>query len=338
MDAYDIDNVDGSIGAAESLNKWAVFAVILSILLHIALLFWAGNRIVQNFGEAYYEQIVPRKFKLERVEIDPALLEEETPRPEPAVNHQPIPLDLPDEKMDKPTTAPAKADTVRPKEFDLDTLEAASPLKSMPAAALDTVDAASGSNLEQDLKSLREQLTTDTAASSSQPALVLPAEAVDGGGNSLAERAASMPGYSNLDNLLSKTGPLQESTAPILLPSDLLFDYDASVLQTAAEASLKKLAVLIQRNPDATFVIEGHTDTFGSDEYNLNLSKQRAQSVRDRLVNSFGIPAEHLQTAGYGSQRVIANANGSIEEQQMNRRVEIVIILPEASIPRATQP
>ncbi|MFV0416507.1 MAG: hypothetical protein ACK5NG_09100, partial [Chthoniobacterales bacterium] len=219
MDAYDLDSFDNSIGAPESFSKWAIFAVILSVLLHGALLFWVGNRSIQNFGEAYYEQLVPRQFKLERVEIDPALLEQQD-EPEVVVNRQPVPIDLPEEKMEQPATAPAKTDAVRPKEFDLESLEDAAPIKNTSVAALDTIEASSGGNLEQDLKSLREQLTADSAASTVQPVLVLPAEGV-GEGNSLAAKAASMPGYSSLDNLLSRIGPLMESTDPILLPSDL---------------------------------------------------------------------------------------------------------------------
>ncbi|MCX7869786.1 MAG: OmpA family protein, partial [Terrimicrobiaceae bacterium] len=78
-------------------------------------------------------------------------------------------------------------------------------------------------------------------------------------------------------------GPLSPKTAPILLPNDLLFDYDSDALRPQAEESLSKLATLILRNPQSRFLIEGHTDSFGSEEYNLELSARRARTVRDWL-------------------------------------------------------
>jgi outer membrane protein OmpA-like peptidoglycan-associated protein len=140
-----------------------------------------------------------------------------------------------------------------------------------------------------------------------------------------ALRGGNQPGFSNLDELLAKTGPLSSETAPILMPTDLLFDYDSADLREAAMESLSKLAMLIRRNPHATFVIEGHTDSFGSDAYNLDLSTRRADSVRAWLLTSMGIPDHRIDTRGFGESRLIAPSSGTIEEQQINRRVEIVI-------------
>ena len=103
-------------------------------------------------------------------------------------------------------------------------------------------------------------------------------------------RGADVPGFSNLDDLLARTGPLSSETAPILMPTDLLFDYDKTDLRPQALASLEKLGTLIRRNPQAAFVIEGHTDSFGSDTYNLELSRRRAESVKAWLVTMMKIP------------------------------------------------
>ena len=136
-------------------------------------------------------------------------------------------------------------------------------------------------------------------------------------------------GFSNLDDLLAQTGPLTPETAPILMPTDLLFDYDSPDLRIEALTSLRKLALLIQRNPGARFVIEGHTDSFGSDEYNLELSRKRADSVKVWLTESLGLKADSIQTVGYGKSRLLAPADGTVEQQQINRRVEIAIHAPE---------
>jgi outer membrane protein OmpA-like peptidoglycan-associated protein len=105
----------------------------------------------------------------------------------------------------------------------------------------------------------------------------------------------------------------------------LLFDYDDHRLQQGAVASLEKLGQLLRRNPQARFLIEGHSDSFGPDDYNLTLSRLRAESVKIWLIDMMGIPAESISTMGYGKTRLSAPATGTIEDQRINRRVEIVI-------------
>ena len=133
-----------------------------------------------------------------------------------------------------------------------------------------------------------------------------------------------MPNFSNLESLLSAQGPLSSKTAPILLPTDLLFDYDSPVLRSGAVGSLEKLAELIQRNPSSDFIIEGHTDNFGKPDYNQQLSLARAGSVKDWLVQAAGIDPARIQTRGMGMTRLLVQG-GTVEAQQLNRRVEIII-------------
>ena len=109
------------------------------------------------------------------------------------------------------------------------------------------------------------------------------------------------------------------------MPTDLLFDYDSASLRPGATASLQKLGRLIQRNPQAIFKVEGHTDSFGGDEYNLDLSQRRAETVKAWLVENMTIEPDRIQTQGYGKTRLIVPGDRSVEEQQLNRRVEIVI-------------
>jgi outer membrane protein OmpA-like peptidoglycan-associated protein len=71
--------------------------------------------------------------------------------------------------------------------------------------------------------------------------------------------------------------------------------------------------------------VEGYTDSFGTFEYNLDLSQRRADSVKRYLVQAMGINPAQIQTRGYGATKFRASANGSIEEQSANRRVEVVV-------------
>src|SRR5919198_6046213 len=131
-------------------------------------------------------------------------------------------------------------------------------------------------------------------------------------------------GFSDLDQLLAQKGPLGSGTK-LQLPDDQLFEYDSDVLQSSAIGQLQKLGTLIQRNPRATFSVEGYTDSFGTFEYNLDLSQRRADSVKRYLVEAMGINPAQIQTHGFGATKFRASANGSIEEQSPNRRVEVVV-------------
>jgi outer membrane protein OmpA-like peptidoglycan-associated protein len=73
------------------------------------------------------------------------------------------------------------------------------------------------------------------------------------------------PGFSDLDQLLAQKGPLGSGTK-LRMPDDQLFEYDSATLQGSAINQLQKLGTLIQRNPKATFSVEGYTDSFGTPE------------------------------------------------------------------------
>jgi outer membrane protein OmpA-like peptidoglycan-associated protein len=115
------------------------------------------------------------------------------------------------------------------------------------------------------------------------------------------------------------------------MPADVLFGYDESFLRPDAITSLGKLGELIRRNPSARFRIEGHTDSFGSPDYNARLSLARAESVKQWLAGQMAIDPARIDTRGLGNSRPLVAASGNIEEQQLNRRVEIVILRPGAA-------
>src|SRR5690606_28189653 len=95
---------------------------------------------------------------------------------------------------------------------------------------------------------------------------------------------------------------------------------------------LEAIATAIQRmideNPAETFLIEGHTDAVGSDDSNLVLSDERAESVAAALTDAYEIPPENLFTQGYGEQYLKVDTEGAARE---NRRVAIRRITPLVS-------
>jgi outer membrane protein OmpA-like peptidoglycan-associated protein len=297
--------------------------LIASILLHLLFWNWSRHFPVERMSEDFYEKIVPRTFQVERVEIDPRLLETE---PEEVVKARlsPVAVQLPEESFSSEKVVSEAPDAKNPPRLDTEILnerpvlgDAPTPSTSMTSSLPVAVDAP----LEDVLKEM-PALKGDPLATLPQPVPMVRS------GQGLPDQPSDGRGFTNLDELLAQTGPLTPETAPILLPGDLLFDYNAYSLQPGAISSMEKLGQLLLRNPRSRFLIEGHSDSFGTDDYNLRLSELRAQTVKEWLISSMGIPADSIETQGFGETRLASPATGSIEEQRMNRRVEIVIRPP----------
>ena len=102
------------------------------------------------------------------------------------------------------------------------------------------------------------------------------------------------------------------------------FDTNKAVVKDIYKSEIKKVADFMKTYPNTTAVIEGHTDNVDSAEYNQKLSAERANSVKQYLINNFGIKASRLSAVGYGMTRPIAS-NKTEEGRQKNRRVQAVI-------------
>jgi len=121
------------------------------------------------------------------------------------------------------------------------------------------------------------------------------------------------------------------------LSGDVLFDYDRAVLKPEAEQALKKVAVVLSQFPESKVTVEGYTDSKGAKATNMQLSRERAQSVKDWLVKNGGVVAGSISTKGYGEQNAIApntNPDGTDNPlgRALNRRVSIIVEKP-ATVP-----
>ena len=103
------------------------------------------------------------------------------------------------------------------------------------------------------------------------------------------------------------------------------FDFDKATIKPESRPALDDAAKILKDNPSINVEIQGHTDSKGSDSYNLNLSDQRAWSVVSYLVQNFGIDKARLTAKGYGEARPIAT-NDTDDGRALNRRVEFVIL------------
>lgn len=325
-----------------TLRLWGLFAFVLALLFHWWLYLFFNNF---EFGKAMLPAS-KAKTKQERVTIDPKVLKEQQ-----AVQQIPdvlLPMGKPQVKADFQDIVEMipedRAIDLTPEVNKVTNFLApdSNPLAQTPAQApslASIADSVPGPDLASAMSAINST-TLSKAVSAKQ--LVLPGkpldkhiEGVDGklleslnkqseAGNAAAKKLA---GYSNLDELIARGGNVHGGTAPIMLPTDLLFEYNSDQVSEYARVSLMKLGLLIQRNPNSQFIIEGHTDTLGTEAYNYDLSQRRANAVVLWLINSLHLSTDRIRAIGMGESRPLpsVNPNGTKDEQALNRRVEIKV-------------
>ncbi|HTS64567.1 MAG TPA: OmpA family protein [Candidatus Acidoferrales bacterium] len=105
--------------------------------------------------------------------------------------------------------------------------------------------------------------------------------------------------------------------------SDVLFDFNKYTLKPGAREKMAKVSGILLAYPGLKIELEGHTDSIGSDEYNMKLSQQRADAVRDYLTGQ-GVPADTVTAVGLGKADPVAS-NDTGAGRQRNRRVDMVV-------------
>ncbi len=127
-----------------------------------------------------------------------------------------------------------------------------------------------------------------------------------------------------LEDRLADLGAEVTATETIIrLPGSILFDFAKADIRPDAERTLLEVVGVLRAYGERPVRIEGHTDAIASEAYNLELSRLRADAVRDWLVEH-GVATERLRTVGHGESRPVAD-NATAQGRQGNRRVEIVV-------------
>lgn len=114
----------------------------------------------------------------------------------------------------------------------------------------------------------------------------------------------------------------QTERGMVMTLNDVLFDTGQATLKPGADRAVDRLAQYLKDSPGTQVIIEGHTDSVGSDDYNLALSQRRAQAVADALTTR-GVSADRIRAKGLGKSYPVAS-NDTQAGRQQNRRVEIV--------------
>jgi len=125
------------------------------------------------------------------------------------------------------------------------------------------------------------------------------------------------------EKLLNDLNAKKTERGLVITLGDVLFSTNRAQLKSSGVRNVQKLADFMNQYPEYKVLVEGHTDSVGSDEHNQDLSDRRAFAVRTALVDT-GISSDRVNTQGYGEKYPIAS-NNNAGSRQLNRRVEIIL-------------
>ncbi|HEV2045587.1 MAG TPA: OmpA family protein [Chthoniobacterales bacterium] len=331
-------------------RSWLWFGLTVSLCLHLALCTYFYRTRFQSMDAVVTEGPPTLTFKVKKVDL--AQLEKASAdQLNPASKPEPDKTDVqqPDEKksFDSDKLLQEIATTAIPEEMD------ALPDKPKVDQAdvtslMNQIEPNTAQNLSNSPNATREQSALNQSSVSGRPQPALSGTELATStiikrpnsftskvpGDSAGPNKKGTSGFADLDQLLRQQGPLGSGTK-IPMPDDQLFGFDSADLQPSS--ILTRLVDLLKRNPKATFSIEGYTDSIGTDEYNLDLSQRRADSVKQYLADALGIDPIRIKTRGYGKAKFIvpprpvppdasqAAFDAEIAREQPNRRVVIVV-------------
>lgn len=135
---------------------------------------------------------------------------------------------------------------------------------------------------------------------------------------------------SQLETQLRDLNAKKTDRGLVITLGDVLFDTNQAQLKSGSLRSVEKLGIFLKQYPQRRALVEGFTDSVGSEGTNQDLSARRADAVRAALVN-LGVSGDRIATQGYGEAYPVAG-NDSAGGRQMNRRVEIVLSAEDGSI------
>lgn len=140
-----------------------------------------------------------------------------------------------------------------------------------------------------------------------------------------AEAAAKKAQQGKDAAALAAIGKVQttESEISVILNNDILFQYGQTDLSRNSKQTLNKAVELLNKIPNRSLLIQGHTDSVGSEEFNMELSEKRAKTVYDYMMQQ-GLKIKKVSYKGYGETKPIAD-NNTKEGRTANRRVEFKI-------------
>ena len=143
--------------------------------------------------------------------------------------------------------------------------------------------------------------------------------------DTLYERAVEVMGFDNVINeyVIRPDAP-PASSGNVRVEQAVLFETGSAVIAEEFFPTLELGVLVMTLNPQVTMIVEGHTDSVGSDQLNQALSERRAQAVVEYLV-SRGIARDRLEPVGFGESSPVAS-NDNAAGRQINRRIEVELL------------
>jgi OOP family OmpA-OmpF porin len=315
-------------------KRWVLGALGIAFLIHLGVAGAMGWYKIPGMEVPFSHSAPTGPFTIKTIEMRPDALK---PQPDDAIS-----------KM------PAVEPPQNPAQFNLDPNVVEKALQApQPALAMPTVPAPNKVIAATDLTQQMPLVESDTARMSAEIAKVEPAMSGNPVASStLAEQLINsnpgpvqdgtaggtpssgngsqgkLPGFADLAPGFKASGPTVANLPdPVLLrlPADVLFDFDSATLKPEAGPLLSQAIGLITKYPQAEIHIDGYSDSIGKPDYNKSLSGQRAQVVQDWLRQRIPQADYNFHSQGHGSTNFIVSDQGSIEQQQPNRRVEILV-------------
>jgi OOP family OmpA-OmpF porin len=327
-----------TIGAhvdADRLQKrWILGALGIAFVIHVAVAGALGWYKIPAMEIPNDHSAATGPFTVKRIEINPDALKpqdedpiKKLPGAEPPAN--PAEFNLDPNQVEKALQTPQPA-LATPSVPEPNKVIAATDLsQGLPAVENDSANvtaeiakvepAMSGGAVTSD-KLAQDLINSSVGSQQSGAAGGAPAQ-----GDGTAEK---LPGFAALaPNFKSPDANLSHLPDPVLLrlSSDVLFDFDSAQLKPEADSLLSQAVAMIMKYPQADVHIDGYSDSFGKEDYNATLSQQRAEAVQAWFEQRIPQAGYKFKSQGHGSTNFIVDTHGSIEQQQPNRRVEILI-------------
>lgn len=147
---------------------------------------------------------------------------------------------------------------------------------------------------------------------------------------SAAAAAQAAERVSEMEKEIAELNAKKTERGLVITLGDVLFDVNEAELKSGSERNVRKIADFLKEYPERKALIEGFTDSTGSESYNQMLSERRAEAVRRFLIAN-GVSSNRISARGYGETNPVAS-NKTAATRQLNRRVEIVISEDESDI------
>jgi outer membrane protein OmpA-like peptidoglycan-associated protein len=316
-------------------KRWIFGALALALLLHLFLAWALGWYKLAGLEMPFDHSTPTGPFTVKRIEINPDALKADQPDPiaklpvaEPPKN--PAQFNLDPHLVEKALQAPLPALSSPPVPEPNKVIAATDLNQGLPLVESDSAKISAEISKTQPTAINSGPLTSSKLAQDLISSATAPVQAGIPSGAPVAGNGTTgtLPGFAELAPGFRTSGPnLSNLPEPVLLrlPSDVLFDFDSARLKPEADPLLTKAIGLITKYPQADIQIDGYSDSFGKADYNLTLSQQRAEAVQAWLRNHIAQDGYKFHSQGHGSSNFAVSVQGSIEQQQPNRRVEILI-------------